>query len=327
MRRDNAFLTRLGTIEWLPLLLVACAAIAVLTTISGDFLSDYNLFVMLRILSVTALVALAQLVVIAIGQMNLAVGAIGGLVAILFGGMLEVFGLPIPIALLAGVLAGTLAGMLSGVLIVATQISGFIITLAMLSVYTGLNYGITESIPFYNMPASLKTWYDSYIGPFPSILLIPLVAATFVGLFLRYHREGRYMLAVGGNAHAAELAGISLARTTIIAHGLSGLLASLAGMVAVARLGTAEPTIGADWLLASFAAPVIGGAVLAGGHVSVIGTMIAVVIIVLLENGLVLARTDPYYVQFYLGGLILATVLFNRWRETRRSKAVEGARL
>ena len=327
MNGNNALLKRLGTLEWLPLLLVACAAIAVLTMISGDFLSDYNLFVMLRILSVTGLVALAQLVVIAIGQMNLAVGAIGGLVAILFGGMLEVFGLPIPVALLIGVIAGMAAGILSGALIVATQISGFIITLAMLSVYTGLNYGITESIPFYNMPESLKTWYDSYIGPVPSILLIPLVAASVVGLFLRYHREGRYMLAMGGNAHAAELAGISLGRTTIIAHGLSGLLASLAGMVAVARLGTAEPTIGADWLLASFAAPVIGGAVLSGGHVSVIGTMIAVVIIVLLENGLVLARTDPYYVQFYLGALILSTVLFNRWREARRSRAIEGARL
>ena len=94
--------------------------------------------------------------------------------------------------------------------------------------------------------------------------------------------------------------------------------------MAVARLGTAEPTIGTDWLLASFAAPVIGGAVLSGGHVSVVGTMIAVILIVLLENGLLLARTDPYYVEFFLGCLILAAVGFNRWRAIQADKKGRG---
>lgn len=313
--------------EWLPLLIIVIVAVSVLSLISDDFLSHYNLFVLLRILSVTCLVALAQLVVIAIGQMNLAVGAIGGLVAILFGGMMEKFGVPIPLAIVAGLAAGLAAGTLNGILITTTQISGFVVTLAMLFVYTGLNYGITQSIPFYHMPAELKQWYDHYIGPVPVILFIPLVATLAVGLFFSHHRVGRHMLALGGNTHATELAGISIRRTTIIAHSISGGLAALGGMVAVARLGTAEPTIGSDWLLASFAAPVIGGAALSGGHISVIGTLIAVIIVVLLENGLVLARTNPYYVQFYLGLLILATVLFNRWRSVRRAKAMERTRL
>lgn len=312
--------------DWFPLLLIALCGVAVLTFISSNFLSSYNLFVMLRILSVTCLVALAQMVVIAIGQMNLAVGAIGGLVAILFGGMLELYGIPIPVAAAIGVLVGVTAGVISGALIAFTKISGFIITLAMLSIFTGLNYGLTESIPFYHMPQTLKDWYDSYLGPVPVIVFIPLLAATAVGVFLNHTRPGRQMLAMGGNPAAAVLAGISLTRTTIAAHAISGGLAAAAGMVAVARLGTAEPSIGSDWLLASFAAPVIGGAVLSGGHVSVIGTLIAVVIVILLENGLVLARTDPFYVQFFLGALILATVLFNHWRGTVNAAAArQGA--
>lgn len=304
--------------EWFPLLMLATLGVGVLYLISSNFFSTYNLFVMLRILSVTTLVALSQMIVIAIGQMNLAVGAIGGLVAILFGAMLELYQIPIPVAVVAGALLGIACGTLSGWLIAWTKINGFVITLAMLSVFTGLNYGITESIPFYNMPGSLKSAYDSYLGPIPVILFIPVLAALTVGIILNHTRAGRHILAVGGNPAAAELAGISVSRTTIIAHAISGGLAAVAGMVAVARLGTAEPSIGSDWLLASFAAPVIGGALLAGGHVSVIGTMIAVVIVVLLENGLILARTNPFYIQFFLGALILLTVLFNHWRNKKR---------
>src|SRR5208283_1293765 len=119
-----------------------------LALISNSFLSAYNLFVMLRILSVTSLVALSQMVVIAIGQMNPAVGAIGGLVAILFGGMLEVYGLPIWLAAAIGLLLGLAAGALSGVLTAYTRISGFVISLALMFAFTGLDYGITKSIPF-----------------------------------------------------------------------------------------------------------------------------------------------------------------------------------
>jgi ribose transport system permease protein len=324
---SSPLLARLLRIEWLPLLAMAVAAIIVLALISSSFFSTYNLFVMLRILSVTSLVALSQMVTIAIGQMNLAVGAIGGLVAILFGAMLELYGVPIPLAVLAAVGVGLACGAINGWLIAWTRINGFIITLAMLSVFTGLNYGITKSIPFYNMPQALKSAYDSYLGPVPMILFIPVLAALGVGFILNFTRAGRHMLAMGGNPAAAELAGISISRTTIFTHVLSGGLAGLAGVVAVARLGTAEPTIGADWLLASFAAPVIGGAALAGGYVSVIGTMIAVVLVILLENGLLLARTNPFYVQFFLGALILLAVMFNQWRARRVAMRVTTRRV
>ena len=92
-------------------------------------------------------------------------------------------------------------------------------------------------------------------------------------------------------------------------------------MLAVAQLGSAQPTIGADWLLLSFAAPIIGGAALTGGYISVLGTMLAVLLIGLIQNGMVLAKVDPYWVQFVLGALILAAVGLNRWRAVNTGTA------
>jgi ribose transport system permease protein len=129
--------------------------------------------------------------------------------------------------------------------------------------------------------------------------------------------QGRYLLAVGGNSHAAELSGISVSRAIMTAHLISGLTAAAAGVLAVAQLGSAQPTIGSDWLLISFAAPIIGGASLLGGSVSIAGTLIAVLLIGLIQNGMVLLAVDPYWVTFLLGGLILGAVWINRYRAIR----------
>jgi ribose transport system permease protein len=134
-------------------------------------------------------------------------------------------------------------------------------------------------------------------------------------VFMRRGVLGRQLLAVGGNRHAAELSGISIGRVVVAAHVISGTLAAVAGMLAVARLQLGQPTIGDDWLIISFAAPVIGGAVLAGGHVSVVGTVLGVAIVTLINNALVLLQVDPFWVQLLLGTLILAAVALSRFRD------------
>ena len=209
---------------------------------------------------------------------------------------------------------GAVGGLLNGLLTVRTGINGFIITLATASAFTGIDLGITESIPFYKMPPALVAFGERHVGIFPYLLAAPLIAAALLWLFFARTVPGRQLLAFGGNAQAAELSGIPRERTVVLAHVLSGTLAAAAAILAVAQLGSAQPTIGADWLLLSFAAPIIGGAALTGGYVSVLGTMFAVILIALIENGLVLAKVDPYWVRFLLGALILAAVGLNRWR-------------
>ncbi len=313
-----ASLRALAAADWLGLLVVAVLAAAFLGFLQPAFLSTYNVYVLLLSFSLWVLVALAQMVIIAIGQMNLSVGAIGGLVAITFAGVMEVWGLPIPLAILLGLMLGALCGVFNGVVTHVSGISAFIITLATLSIFKGINVGITEAQPFYGIPEAVKAFGAARIGGVPYMLAVPV--AAIIGVWLLFNRMvvGRQLLAVGANRHAAELSGIRVGRVVVLAHVISAVLAAAAGMLAVARLQLGQPTIGDDWLILSFAAPVIGGAILAGGHVSVIGTCLGVVIVTLINNALVLLGIDPFFVQLLLGALILAAVMVNRWRERRR---------
>jgi len=305
---------RLLLVEWSGLAAAIVIGAVALALVSPNFLTEFNIYVMLRSLCVGLLVGFAQMVTLGVGQMNIAVGALGGLVAIAFGGMMEGLGVPLFLAIPLALLIGAAGGFINGVLTFRTGINGFVITLATASAFTGINLGITESIPFYKMPPALTAFGEDRLFAFPYLLVAPLLVAALLGLFFSRSVPGRQLLAYGGNAVAAELSGISRERVIVLAHVLSGLLAAIAAVLAVAQLGSAQPTIGADWLLLSFAAPIIGGAALTGGYISVLGTMFAVILIALIEDGLVLAKVDPYWVQFLLGALILAAVWLNRWR-------------
>lgn len=314
-RRDLA--GALWRSDWAGLLAVVLLGGVLLAWREPAFLGDFNLYVLLISFSLWSVIGLSQMVTMAIGQMNLSVGAIGGMVAVVFGGLMEVWGVPAPAAALAGLALGLAAGALNGALTVFTGINSFIITLAMLSAYKGINLGITEAQPFYGIPEAVKALGNARLGALPHLLIVPLLVAGGLWLLMNRTVLGRHMLAIGGNAHAAALSGVSQARAVIAAHVLSGGLAAAAGMLAVARLQIAQPSIGEDWLILSFAAPILGGAVLTGGHVSVAGTLLGVLLISMINNALVLLRIDPFWVQLFLGLLILAAVGLNRLRELR----------
>ncbi len=304
--------------DWFGPLLIAAIAMVGIGSFNPSFLSPLNLNVLLTAIAISAMVAMSQMVIIAIGQMNLSVGAIGGFAAISFAGLMEVFHVE-PIAAAALALAiGCAAGFFNGWLIATTGISAFVITLASLSIFKGMNLGITKAQAFYDIPESVKSiGNDSVFGIIP-LLALPTAAVVLLLWFVLARLPlGRNILAVGANPHAATLSGISMKWTVISAHSISGLLAAMAGIMAVARLQIGQPTIGDDWLLLSFAAPVIGGAVLTGGHVSVAATVLGVAIVAIINQALVLFRVDPFLVQVVLGGLILWAVGVNRWRESR----------
>lgn len=316
--------TRAFDNDWIGPGLVSLAAVVGISILQPSFLSPFNIFVLLSAISVNMVIALGQLVIIAIGQMNLALGAIGGLVAICFVGIMEHYGVPPVFALLIGLAVGILTGMASGYTIARTGISAFIITLAGLQIFKGINLGITEAQPFYAVPQSVRDFGNlSMIGPIPWLVVPMILASVGMWYLLNHLRIGRYILAIGNNPHAAELSGINQRATITWAHAISGLLAAIAGIMLVAKLQIGQPTIGDDWLISSFAAPVIGGAVLSGGHVSVAGTFFGVVIIAIITQALVLFNIDPYIVQVVLGGLILWAVGINRWRELRVAKLQE----
>ncbi len=303
--------------SWGGLLVVDLVVVAAMSVATPAFLSIYNLYIVSRDVSVTLLVAFSQMIVMALGHMNVSVGAIGGLVAILVGGMMEKLGFSIETAVAVGIALGVLAGVLNGGLTLGTGINSFIITLASSIMFLGINLGITQGTPFYNLPAEFKAFGQARSGAFPHLGAPTVLIALFLAVFLSRMALGRQILAAGGNLKAAQLSGVPVTRAVLIAHGASGGLAAIAGMLLMARLGSAQPTIGADWVLASFAGPIIGGAALAGGSVSVAGTTLAVVLIALIQNALVLLNADPYWVQFLLGTLILGGVAVGRVSSAR----------
>ncbi len=312
--------------DWFGPFAITLAAIVIVGVLNPSFLSPFNIQILLLAISVNAMIAFSQMIIIAIGQMNLSVGAIGGLAAISFAGMMEVWGLPWPIAAVLALMIGLFAGIANGAFVAFTGISAFVVTLASLSVFKGINLGITEAQPFYQIPDSVKAiGNETFLHPLPWLVIPAVLVAVSLWYLLFRLPLGRSILAVGGNSHAAELSGISVPGVVIVAHAISGLLAALAGIMLVGRLQLGQPTIGDDWLILSFAAPVIGGAILTGGKVSVAGTFLGVAIVAIITQVLVLFSIDPFLVQVVLGGLILWAVGVNRLREVRAERQSSAA--
>jgi len=296
------------------LLLIDVVGMLLLSVVRPQFLSTYNLFVTGRDLSILLLVALAQMVVLSLGQMNLSIGSIGGLVAIIESGLMVRYGVPVPVALAAGIVLGIVCGVINGLLVYWTKINSFVLTLGTSYVFAGINLGITHATPFYHIPNEISSFGQARVGPFPLMAAVTIVLTLLLAGFLYQVVLGRQLLAAGGNPLAARLSGLPIRRTTLTAHAISGFLAAVAGTMLMAQLGQGQPTIGATWVLPSFAGPIIGGASLAGGSAPVLGTVLAMVLISLIDDGLVLVSADPFWVQFLIGALILGAVVLGRTR-------------
>jgi len=306
--------------DWLGLLVAVVGLSAGLAVSVRQFNTEINQYVVLLNLSVTLIVAFAQMVVLAIGHMNLAIGAMGGLVAVITGGLMERWGVPIPLAMAIGVASGALMGLVNAVVTLRTGINPFIVTLATASVYSGINLGITGAIPFYNLPAEFVAFGQARTGPIPHLLVWTVVTGLALAVILRTTVFGRQLFALGGNPRAAELSGLPVTRLVIGAHILSGILVAVAAILLMARFGSGQPTIGQNWLMPSFAGPILGGAALEGGSVSIIGTALASGLVALLENSLVLVQADPFWVEFLLGALILGAIGPSRFRTLYRGR-------
>jgi ribose transport system permease protein len=285
-----------------------------LSLTAPKFLSLDNFQVVAYSVANLAVVAFAQMVVLAAGGMDLSVGAVGGLTAVIVGGLMETMKVPPALAILAGLLLGGLAGALNGFLVVRTGLSAFIVTLATASVFTGLNLGITSGRPFYYLPGSFKAIGGWTVAGVPALLLVMLAIGAALWFVFSRVGLGRQILAVGANPRAAELAGVSVNRSRIVVHALSGFLSAFAGIILTARLGVAQPTIGTDWLLSSFAAPIIGGTLLSGGYLSVPGVVAGALLLTLVANGLIQLNIDPYWTQLFSGLMILSAGGIDRLR-------------
>ncbi len=298
--------------SWLPLLLATVVGGLVMSLVNDRFATSYNLFVVLQEAATYALIGFAVMVVLAVRDLSLAVGGIGSLCCVTFGWLVDPLGLPVVVGIVVALLLGLVLGLVNGVLITASGLSGFVVTLASGATFTGLALGATKSAAFSAIPGAWTAFGQGRFGLVPYLGLVALGVGLLLHALFRWLPAGRAMLTTGGNPEAARLVGISNVRQIVGAHALSGLLAALAAVLYVGRLGSATPDLGANWVILSFAVPIIGGTAMLGGRVSVAGALIAAVVLAGINNALILLNVSQYGVLFSQGLLILLAVLAGR---------------
>jgi ribose transport system permease protein len=305
-------LTSLSTQGGLFVILVALWL--VFGSIADGFRGSFNEFTLGRDIAIFSVIGLAQMVVLATGGMNLAVGAIGGISAITAGWLMQSVGFSTIPAIVVGLIVGTFLGGFNGWLVVRTGMSSFIVTLAMASVDTGALTIITQSQSYDSLNNDFLTFGQSSVLNISPLVFIMLAITVALFFLFRNTELGRWLLAVGANPRAAELSGVPVKRTILIAHALSGLLAATAGIMLAARLSSAVQSIGSDWTLPSFLAPVLGGTILSGGVVSPFGTLLGGVLVQSITNGLQLLQVNSFWVQLFEGVVLLLAVSVDRLR-------------
>lgn len=292
---------------------------AVMTLLSANFLTFANLFNVGTQIAVIAILALGSTFVIVSGGIDLSVGSVLALAGIVFGWASTQAGLPLPVALAAGLGAGAVAGLVNGLLITLGNLPPFIATLAMLSAARGLALVISGGIPISNVPQTLQILGSGDLFgfiPLPVILML-IVWAVTAGI-LRGTYPGRCMYAIGGNEEAARLSGINVFAQKLVVYTLSGLFAAIAGILLTARLASAQPQAGLGFELDAIAAVVIGGASLSGGVGSASGTLIGAFILGVLRNGLNLLNVSAFWQQVVIGAVIALAVMTDTLRRRRK---------
>jgi ribose transport system permease protein len=297
--------------------LAVAAEIAVLSLLSPHFLTTENLLNVSLQASIVAIIAAGMTFVILTGGIDLSVGslvAISGIVstsAIKTGGPgLTVFAA----AALAGLAVGSVSGATAGILITRFRIAPFIVTLALMTVWRGLSFVITEGRPVWELPESFASLASGRVLGVPLPTLVMVVVILVAHVTLRTTTFGRYVYAVGGNPEAARLAGIRTDRVVVWVYVISGALASASGVLLASRMNSGQPNAGVMYELDVIAAVVVGGTSLSGGRGSIAGTFLGTMLIAILRNGLNLLDVNSYFQQVIVGVVILLAVLIDRIR-------------
>ncbi len=295
-----------GTTGPLIGLILLCIFLSVAT---DTFMSARNLLNVLDQITVLGIMAVGMTMVILIGGIDLAVGSVMALTMMVMGYAANQVGLPLPVGILLALGVAALTGAISGLLITALGVPAFIATLAMMSVARGLANMITDGQQIVGFPSWFSLLAYTRYGGFLTLTVAVMLVVFMLGwIYLRYTSGGRSLYAIGGNQEVARLAGINVNLYTIGVYVVSGLLAGLAGVVLAMRLDSVQPTAGVSYELDTIAAVVIGGTSLSGGKGGILGTIIGVLIIGVLRNGLNLLGVSPFTQAVVIGVVIALAV-------------------
>ncbi|MCE4955999.1 ABC transporter permease [Macrococcoides caseolyticum] len=310
---DKSISKKGNIIERLGPLLGLIILVIVITALNSSFIAPSNIFNLLRQVSINGLIAFGMTFVILTGGIDLSVGSILALSSALTALMITSGVDPI-LALLIGALIGAILGALNGVLITMGKMAPFIATLATMTIFRGLTLVVTDGNPITNLGDNIlfQMFGKGYLFGIPVPAITMLI--VFLILYFVLHKTvfGKNTYAIGGNEKAAYISGIKVNKVIVLIYSISGLMASIAGAILTSRLNSAQPTAGTSYELDAIAAVVLGGTSLTGGKGRIFGTLIGVLIIGVLNNGLNLLGVSSFYQQVIKGVVILIAVLLDR---------------
>ncbi|MFD0903467.1 ABC transporter permease/substrate-binding protein [Actinomadura sediminis] len=296
-----------GALAGLVILVLALAVA------SDDFLTVTNLLNVGVQAAVVAILAFGATFVIVTAGIDLSVGSVAALSAVVLAWTATEQGMPWPVALVFAIAAGLAAGLVNGLLITYGKLPPFIATLAMLGIARGLALVISDGSPI-AFPGAVTRLGDTIGEYLPVPVLVMIVMGLLTALILARTYSGRAMYAIGGNEEAARLSGIRVDRQKLVTYALSGAFAAVAGIVLASRLASAQPQAAEGYELDAIAAVVIGGASLSGGKGRAFGTLVGALILAVLRNGLNLLSVSAFWQQVVIGVVIALAVLLDTVR-------------
>ena len=299
--------------------------VIVLSIVEPSFRAPSNLMNLLRQASFNGLIAFGMTLVILSDGIDLSVGSVFALAAIICAELIMA-GMNTVLAVLISLVAGTALGLLSGFLVAKCRLQAFIATLITMTAYRGVAYIITDGRPISRLAESATSGdfffkamgkgnlliFEAIKIPIPALILI--IAFVVVWFILTKTTFGRRIYATGSNAKCAKLVGVDTAKIKMACYGISGFLASLAGLLMCSRLNAAQPTFGDGYELDAIAATALGGTSMSGGRGKITGTIAGVLIIAVLNNGMNIMNISSYYQQVVKAVVILVAVLSDRKR-------------
>ncbi|WP_067480427.1 ABC transporter permease [Actinomadura hibisca] len=301
-------------------LVPALVAMIVLGAVVNDsFLTKQNIISILGASAALALVVLGESLILITGKFDLSLESTVGIAPAL-GALLVIpaasagFGteLPTAVGLLVIPLVGAALGALNGFLVVRLRLNAFIVTLAMLIVLRGLLVGATEGKTLFDMPDAFFAIATTTFLELPLSVWIAAAAFGAAGFVLRYHRLGRALYAIGGNAEAARAAGVRVERVTFAVFVVGGVLAAVAGLVLTGYVGAINAGQGQNMIFTVMAAAVIGGIGMDGGKGTMTGALTGVLLLGVVQNLLTLAQVPSFWIQAIYGGIILFALMIAR---------------
>ncbi len=286
---------------------------------SEYFLTTGNLVNVLRQSAVTGIAAVGLTYVMLTGGIDLSIGAVIGLNAVVAASCMAKLNIHPILASLIAIAAGMLIGLINGVLINYVKIPALIATLGVMTSVRGLCYILTGGLPVYGFPESFDILGKGYIGFVPVPVIVMVVVLAIGWYVLNRTRYGRYLYAIGGSREAARLSGINVDRMIVGTYVIAGFLSSLAGLVELSRLSSGQPSAGDGFEMNVITAVVLGGISVNGGEGKFSGVIVGIFIMSVLANGLVMMNVYEFYQQLIRGMVLIFAVGFDQLSKRKKS--------